>query len=409
MKQALRVVFVNHTGKVSGAEKILLHMIAGLDREIYEPRLVCATDGPLAEVASSQGVPCQTVAPLQARFTKRPDMLMRYGFSIIGSVMNLRSCIKQNAPDIIHCNTVRAGIVTTIATLGMKAPVIWHVHDILPDHPITSVIRRLAKYSKRTHAIGVSVATARAFAGRLDFGDRVSVIHNGIDLSRFPRRWQKEEHLSIELGISPSDFLVATVGQIAPRKNLSGLISAFARVLQNTSNAHLAIVGDAIFNEDFKYRDGLIAQAEELNIADRIHFTGARKDIDRVMRSSDLIVLNSLEEPFGLVLVEAMSSGTPVLASAVGGVPEIVTDNVTGFLVNSDDEAGLTAKIMELMSNPARMEEVAERALIDVCPRHSLNKFLEDLHAYYRQLMRRSVGLADTVDSQRRIEEPRHP
>jgi glycosyltransferase involved in cell wall biosynthesis len=325
-------------------------------------------------------------------------MLAKYGFSVAKSVAEIRNKIKNVNPDLVHCNTVRAGIVTTIATIGMNIPVIWHVHDILHNHAISSIIRRLAFQMRYTHAVCVSAATAKAFCGPLNFGERVTVIHNGVDLSKFPRRLSKEARLSEELRINPEHFLVSTIGQIAPRKNLGGLISAFVTVRKSVPTAHLAIVGDAIFNEDFKYRDKLIAQTKELGIDANVHFTGPRKDIDSVIRSSDLVVLNSIEEPFGLVLVEAMSSGTAVLASAVGGVPEIVTDGVSGFLVASEDDVSLASKLLELISDPTRRSGIENRAFAEVCPKYSLSRFVQSIHGYYRQVVTQAFVPRDAVE-----------
>lgn len=381
-----RIFYVNHTGKVSGAEKVLLNMLTGLNRERFTPFVLCGSDGSLAATVREMGVECIAVRPLQARFTARPDKLLKYLGSIVKSVFEMRNHIRKVQPDLLHCNTVRAGIVVTVATVGMQIPVIWHVHDILPEHFITSIIRYLAYHSNRVTALCVSKATAQAFAGVLDFGDRVQVLHNGVDLSRFPKKTASDQAFRAALGAPPDALLFCTVGQIAPRKNLEGLLAAFAIVSKVYDKARLILVGDAIFNEDFRYRDKLGLLVNELDLKHCVQFLGTRKDVSEIMRCCDALILNSIEEPFGLVLVEAMSSGIAVIASLVGGIPEIVTDRCTGFLVPSNDSSALASAMLEVIEKPDLRRVVEQEAILKVCPKYSASNFLDKLHVYYASI-----------------------
>jgi L-malate glycosyltransferase len=381
-----RIVYVNHTGSVSGAEKVLLHMLRGLDRTAYESVALCPAEGDLCRMVAAEDVPYVTIPELQARFTWRPDRLLRYLISFVRIMAGLRGEIRRLNPAFVHANTLRAGIATTIATAGTGRLVIWHVHDIVPKHPISSIIRVLAYTSRRTRVIAVSHATAEAFCGQLQFKDRIRVIHNGTDLSRFPWKQPGTSCLKTELGLPPSCFLVCAVGQICARKGLLELLDAFARILQEAPDMHLAIVGKPVFRHEEQYRDVLLESAQSAGLRSRVHFTGERQDITSVLQSADLLVLNSLQEPFGLVLVEAMSCGTPVLATRVGGIPEIVTDSVNGWLVEKGDVDALGAKLLELSRQRDAVERAAQVARDSVCPRFSLEQFLVRLDAFYADL-----------------------
>ncbi|HEY1648171.1 MAG TPA: glycosyltransferase [Terracidiphilus sp.] len=386
-----RIAFTSHTGKVSGAERVLLDILRGLDRDRYEPIVLCPADGDLHAAVAAADVPCIEVRPLSARFTLHPVRLVRYAVSILRSVYEVRRKIHDLDPDLIHANSPRAGIVATLATAGTSRTVIWHVHDILPRHPVSVAVRLLGYLSRRTRMIAVSDATANAFRGRLRLKDRMRTIHNGIELSRFPRKEPGDAWLKRKLGIPEESFLVCAVGQICARKGLMDLLQAFAQSCASAPSIHLAIVGRVVFEHEKKYEEQLRHYVAAAKIGDHVHFTGEAHDAAAVLRGADLLVLNSLEEPFGLVLVEAMASGTPVLAAKVGGIPEIVTDAVNGWLVEKGDIAGLSRRLVELSQSRGELERAAESAYRVTCPQFSLERFHHNLHGFYAEFDSRAT------------------
>jgi glycosyltransferase involved in cell wall biosynthesis len=135
--------------------------------------------------------------------------------------------------------------------------------------------------------------------------------------------------------------------------------------------------------------------AAEAPIAGRIKFIGHLQDTSGLLRAADLLVLNSHEEPFGLVLIEAMSSGTPVLAARTGGVPEIVQDGVNGWLVERANTPALARKLVELSRNGDLLERAARQAHQVTCPQFSVERFLAQIEDCYAGLLsdsRRAVG-----------------
>lgn len=394
-----RIAYTNHTGRVSGAEKVLLSMLRGLDRARYEPLVICPAEENLQDMLRVEGIPCATVPVLHARFTWRPNELLRYLFSFVRLILATRNEIERYDPEFVHANTVRAGIAATLSTIWSRRIIVWHVHDDLPQHPLSKAIRWLAYSSKRTQIVAVSGATAKTFCGAFSFKDRVHVIPNGTDLRQFPLKRNGESALKEELGIPKQSFLVCAVGQLCARKGLRALLEALSQIYDDAPLIHLAIVGKPVFSHEEQYRDELVEMATTAGIADRVHFTGERQDVPSVLRSSDLLVLNSLEEPFGLVLVEAMSSGTPVLTTRVGGTSEIVTDTESGWLIERNDTAGLAKKILELSQNPDLLKQVARYAHDEVSPRFSLEGFLANLHDFY-------AGLAKLPCASRKAEAP---
>jgi hypothetical protein len=159
----MKILFYNHTGQVSGAERVLLMILARLDRRRFDPLVICPEPGPLIEMAAALSVPVQAVPDLDARFTWRIGLLLRYLRSFALVIRNLRQRVKQVRPDLIHANSIRAGLVATAATLGLGTTVIWHLHDLLPVHPISAGVRLVAFLCGRTRMIAVSSAVAENF------------------------------------------------------------------------------------------------------------------------------------------------------------------------------------------------------------------------------------------------------
>lgn len=382
----IRILYVNHTGHVSGAEQVLLGILRGLDRTRFEPWLLCPPEGELAAKASTLGVEVLPMPPVSARFTWRPDRVVDSVMSFLKPAMSMRRQIHTIAPDFIHANSVRAGIASSLAAMGTGMPIVWHVHDSLPRHPLSSAIRLFVLLTRSTRVIAVSNASAKRMRGILLTGKRVRTIHNGVDLRRLSLKRPGSSDFREKIHIPDGDFLVCAVGQICKRKGLLELIGAFRQVHPQAPHMHLAIIGKVVFQHEEEYLAALHAAANESGIKDYLHFTGQLHNVSSALQAADLLVLNSRDEPFGLVLIEAMASGTPVLATRVGGVPEIVTDSENGWLIESGDTAALSQKMLELSRNRELLQQVALTALRTTCPRFSLQRFQNELETFYAEV-----------------------
>jgi glycosyltransferase involved in cell wall biosynthesis len=188
-----------------------------------------------------------------------------------------------------------------------------------------------------------------------------------------------------KLGIPDDAFLVCAVGQVCARKGLGELLNAFEVVQERAPQMHVAIVGRAVFKHEEGYLNSLLSAAAASRCAERVHFTGELRDVSSVLQGADLLVLNSRQEPFGLVLVEAMASGTPVLAARVGGIPEIVRDSENGWLIEKGDTNGLASKLLELSNSPDLLRRAAKRGRETTCPQFSLQRFQSSLQRVYSE------------------------
>ncbi len=382
----MKILFYNHTNEVSGAERVMLLLLARLDRDRFSPVLLCPPNGSLQREARALNVSCIDVKQLDARFTWSLSALLRYCLSFLNSIREVRRCIRAQAPQLIHANSVRAGLVISTATLGMRIPVVWHVHDLLPSHPLSTLIRLFTLLRPPARIVVVANAAAERFKGKLlsRFPKRVKidVIYNAIDTNGIQSTAMRSA-IRRELRIRSNDRLIGIVGNLSPVKRQLELIRAFAETRKQNCDLVLLIVGSALFNRSEGYQKQLVTEARALGIEPYVRFLGQRNDVPAIMSALDMLVLNSLSEACPLVALEGMAIGVPILATAVGGVPELITHQETGWLVPLADETKLTAGIETLLKRPAFAAELAARASEHVKLNFPVQKFVTAIEAIY--------------------------
>ncbi len=384
----MKVLFYNHTGMVSGAERVLLMILNGIDRQRYEPVVVCPADSRMMELATEAKVRARSLAALHARFTWRLDLVAQYLFSFYEVIRDARRVVREEAPAFIHANSIRAGLVMSAATMGLNVPVIWHAHDILPRHPFSTAVRMFAALTSRNHVLAVSQAVANRFRGLLlrPIKRRVpiTVIHNSVDLDRFHPDTISRDKTRRSLNLGEDELAVGIVGQLTPRKGQLELIEAFAEVADKLPNAILFVVGSALFNRDEEYGARLVRTAASLGIEKHVRFLGARDDVPELMRAFDVMVVNSHEEPFGLSVLEGLASGTAMVGTDVGGNPEMITHGVNGLLTPKGNRNVLAFTLLTLLRDAELREQLAANGRQDSLARFSIPRFIAEVNSLYR-------------------------
>jgi L-malate glycosyltransferase len=392
---ALKILFYNHTSQVSGAERVLLLILARLSRERFEPILVCPADGELQKHAKAVGVVCESVEQLQARFTWRVNRLLGYLASFVSVIVKVRQRIIKHQPELIHANSLRAGLVISAATIGLGIPIIWHVHDLLPKHPLSTIIRVFVLLFPPFRIVAVSQVAGDRFRGdmlRL-FSRRVTVavIHNSVDVERLAEV-NKEKAIRKELRLRNTDPLIGIVGNLSTGKGQLELIAAYAEVLKRIPDAALLIVGSSIFNREEGYPEQLKLQAKTLRVGERVRFLGQRNDVPAILRSLDLLVLNSKSEAFPLVALEGLACEVPVLSTAVGGVPELITHGQTGWLIPAGDQHKLVEAIVSLLEHPELRRDLGVNGRKHVEKDFTVDKFMTRFEALYSETNARRLA-----------------
>jgi glycosyltransferase involved in cell wall biosynthesis len=384
----VKILFYNHTGQVGGAERLLLTLLQQLDRSQFDSVLVCPAEGPLNQLAKQSGVATQTIEGLKARFTWRLDHLFQYLLSFAQVILQLRKTVSDVEPDLIHANSVRAGLVATIATVGFKQRVVWHIHDLLPRHPFNVIIRGIASLSARSRILAVAQASADRLVGNHSgLRRRAMVIPNAVDLDKFTARNDARECLRRELQIEAHAPVIGMIGRLTPAKGQLEMLQLFPKVLAQIPDAKLLIVGAPAFNNEHEYLALLNQTIARMNLSDRVHMLGARDDIPDILRALDLLVINSASEACSLVILEAMAGGTPVLATSTGGTPEIIDHQRNGWLVRFHNDDELFAGIVTMLTDSKLRERLSSEARIDVANRYSIPRFITQMVSFYSALL----------------------
>jgi glycosyltransferase involved in cell wall biosynthesis len=385
----MKILFYNHTGKVSGAERILLLALKKLNRNRFEPIVVCPASGTLAEEVGKLEIACASLAQLEARFTLRIDFLLKYLFSFYQTIKQLRDEIRKANPNLIHANSVRAGLVASAASFGTGIPVFWHLHDEMPRHLFSTLIRWFVAFSPRTHLISTCRAVADSFRGTILklFGDRIPlrIVENAIELEKFTPDPANRRKIRKELNLNDDEFVVGIVGLITPRKGQLGLIRAFAKTQKQMPQSTLLIVGAPMFNKDHLYLEELEKSVAQFGLEKQVRFLGMRNDVAAIMQSLDVLVVNSKSEALVIVAIEAMASGTPVIATTVGGIREMITHQENGWLIPYGDEQLLGEALVAISRNSDMRAKFAKNGREVVASRLHADRFIAELENFFEE------------------------
>ncbi len=344
------ILFVDHATGLGGAEHSLLLLMQHLDPATWQPYLACP-DGELAKQARQMGIAWQSISLPQLRRSWRFLQDWHYHASQLAKVA------RQIEASALYANTVRAALYGMWAARLAKRPFIWHMRDFWlsetkprfrqVDWTVKTVLCRAA-----AHVITNSATTA----SQLPCPQKITIIHNGIDLSHYQAasagNFRQQHHI-------PADApLVGMVGRLRPWKGQHRFIEMAAAVAAAEPTAHFIIVGGSPFGVEDVYPAQLRQQTAAQQLDHCLHFTGHLADVRPALAALDVFVHPGDPEPFGLVNVEAMAAGKPVVAFGHGALPEIVVPGKTGLLLPPEDKAGLAQAVTTLLQNQKQRQQM---------------------------------------------------
>ena len=217
-----------------------------------------------------------------------------------------------------------------------------------------------------------------------DMREKFTVIHNGVDIALFNRN--DREKFRTECGVAKDEFLVGMVGVVSEHKGVDDFLRAAGLMLKKLNNLKFVLVGP---EKPSGFSQRMKQLAEELNISDRVIFTGFRHDIAEIMTSLDLLLTPSRVEAFGRVIIESLASRTPVVAYHVGGIPEIISNSEVGVLVPVDDVEKLAQEAVEILSDDTRREVLAQSGYDHVCKHFTIQSHVKKVEDIYDTLLNR--------------------
>lgn len=354
---------------MGGQERVALDLAASQVRAGYRVTalsLAPAPDGPLAAEFRAAGAFVDRVARPRPGFD--PALVLRLGRRL-----------RTSGVALAHTHNRMALIYGAPAARLAGAALVHTKHGNNPKGGTRLVAGNLA--GRLVDAfVAVSPETADFARKRREVDDRrLSVILNGIDVGRFRPRIEARARIRSELGIPTDAWVVGTVGRAAVEKNQALLLRAAAPLLG--AKVRLVVTGDG------PLLPSLSEQASSLGIASFVYLLGARADVPDVLNALDAFVLCSDTEGLPLVIPEAMATGLPVIATRIGGIPTVIDEGETGFLVPVGDEAALRDRLERLLRDPALRRACGERALAAAAGRFSAERMRGDYIALYERIL----------------------
>ena len=368
--EKMKVVHFLNSNVIGGVEHHVILLVNNLDKESFEPIVVCPPM--LAGLMKPYLNKDVRVEPIEVR-----------SFSNLSEMIRLVSFLRREKIDIVHAHlsyasrmshmlAKLAGVPYTIETSHVREA--WRKGFLKTWY---AVDRFIAVFTDRF--IAVSKANCDYLTGVKGINKtKVTVVPNGIDIKGFGAKKDNERGgIRSELKIAEDRPLITAVARLEPQKGLKYLLEAVPLVVERHSDALFLLVGDGALRAELE------AQALRLGISENVIFAGFRKDIAEILGESTIFVLPSLWEGLPLVAIEASSTATPVVATAVDGTPEVVMHNETGLLVEPAKAEPLAFAITSLLNDPAWAKEMGARGAEFVRARFDITRQVCETEALY--------------------------
>jgi glycosyltransferase involved in cell wall biosynthesis len=411
--ERIKVLYVDTGMGFGGGQASLVEVLRRLDRSVFEPVVSSPQAGPLADRCRSLGVTWLALpfgsaggpgvaaggagaadggaAGPGAQATVASRAAGASGLRDIASsfrgILHLGFLTRSLGADIVHLNTFKAGLVGGLACLLARRPAVFHDRTQLGHGALGLVVDALAK---RIVVVSRAVAAKHRWPARA----KTRLVYDGVDTERFrPAGGRASAGVAARAG-GPADARVGYLGRITEEKGLAYLVESAPAVFEGRPGARVAVAGSPLTARDHAYLGGVRKRLGQLGIAERFEFMGEVEDARRFLEGVDVVVVPSEREGLGLVVLEAGAMAKPVVAFAVGGITETVTDGENGLLVRRGDVAGLAGSIGRLLDRPREARAMGARARKVVEERFSVGAMALALSKVYLELLGRSAAHA---------------
>lgn len=374
-RKKLNIFYVIADSSLTGAPRHLLSLIDGLNPKDFSLSVILPP-GSLVDELKKRKVHIFTV-PMRAR-------------SDMAAVNAVKKLLRKYDPDIMHAHGQRAGLIARWAAKGLPIKVIYTEHtrtlqfklgNPVLDWAHIKAMRALDKWTDMNIAVSQAVADF-LIKYKITKPEKIQIIHNSIESK--PKAHIDEDTLGIinQYGLRKKDIIIGTIGSLNIQKDTATLIKAMTKVIKRLPQSKLVIVGSG----PLKFK--LQKLAKKLKITDHVIFTGSIKNISSILQLFTIFVLPSRSEAFGISILEAMRAGVPIIATKVGGIPEIITNNRDGILIEPGQPKLLASGIMKLINNKKLQAKLSKEGL-ETIKRFSIDKMIQETSRVYKGLFKK--------------------
>lgn len=389
MPDRIRVMRIIARLNIGGPAIHVCHLTAKLDPQRFESILVAGREAPaegnMYHLAESLGVRPVFVETLGRELSLVSDW---------ATLWHLVRLMRRHRPTIVHTHTAKAGAVGRVAAMLAGVPLRVHTFHGHTFHGYfgptqTKVFLAIERWLARrtTRTIGVSRKVCDDLL-ELGLGTPASVVHIplGLDLERFRDASTHRGLLRAQLGVDPGAPLVGMVARLVPIKRHDIFLRAAATVHEARPDVRFVLVGDG-------ERHAAVRQlVSELGLESVVHLAGWREDLEVVYADLDLVALSSDNEGLPVALIEAMAAGRPVVATNVGGVPELVQEGENGYLVPPGDSPALARRMLDALGDRDRLAAMGATGRERAFASFTVDRLVRDVEALYDQLLREHAG-----------------
>jgi sugar transferase (PEP-CTERM/EpsH1 system associated) len=368
----INILHIYQNSKIGGIQQQLINLLNAYDKDVFNPIFCCLS--PLHEIGQEmQRSGVETIALNRKRYHKVSP----------GIVMDLYRIMKEKNIHVVRTHKYRSNLYGRIAAWLAGVPVVVaSVHgnyrtDKRFEHKIVNKL--LYHVTDRIIAVSESIREDIIKFDNLD-PSKIMVFRNGVNLERFCDKGRSKTILR-ELSLPDDAMILGFIGRLVINKGVGYLLDAFHKVKQKNKNIKLLLVGDGVLMDELK------AKAQRSGLSEDVIFTGSRRDIVDILSTIDVFVMPSIAEGLPNALLEAMAVGKPIVASAVGGIPEVIKDEVTGMLVRPGDAEALAEALNKAIDDREIAEKMGLEARKLVQSNYSIDATARRWESLYRSLL----------------------
>lgn len=387
------ILFVHPSNELYGSDRALLRLVIGLNKEKYVPHIIVANDleyeGLLTEKFKATNITFSEfkLGVLRRKY-QNPRGLGLFSFHTLQSARQIVAYCRVNQVDLIHSNST-AVFSGGLAAKWLNIPHIWHVREIITQpHWLNKVIANiLHRYADLIVAVS-GPTRDQLLTAKPELQEKIVVIKDGIDPRPFVEISEPHiRHLRRQWGASDTTTVIGMIGRLNFWKGQDFLLDAAPEVLNGGNKSRFVFVGGNVPGEEWRTEE-LQKKVDRLDLREHVCIDGFRFDIPKVMAAFDVFVLPSTRpDPFPNVVLEAMASGKPVIATAHGGPTEQLLNGETGYLVSPNSTQQLIEALKTLIANPELRKYMGKAGQQRLMNNFTTDRYIHNIEALYEQLI----------------------